>query len=71
MIKMLLYLIILLFLSHCSIDTKSGIWENTQNSTYNKKIKDIDFDEDLSFEEFKENVILYGKKSKFPKLTEN
>ena len=63
------YLIIMLFIfSHCSIDTKSGLWENKDSIIDEKKLIEIDFNKKLTFNEFKENVILYGKKSKFPIL---
>ena len=52
--------------SHCSIDTKSGLWEN-KNTVDNKiKLSEMNFYKELTFNEFKENVILYGKMSKFP-----
>ena len=56
----------LFIFSHCSIDTKSGLWENKDSINDKKKLNEIDFDKKLTFNEFKENVILYGKKSKFP-----
>tara|TARA_B100000959_G_C14617755_1_gene474876 strand:+ start:362 stop:577 length:216 start_codon:yes stop_codon:yes gene_type:complete len=60
------YLIIMLFIfSHCSIDTKSGLWENKNSTKVEKKLSEINFGKELSFEEFKENVILFGKKSKY------
>ena len=61
------YMIIMLFIfSHCSIDTKSGLWEN-KNTVDNKiKLSEMNFYKELTFNEFKENVILYGKMSKFP-----
>ena len=61
------YMIIVLFIfSHCSIDTKSGLWEN-KNTVDNKiKLSEMNFYKELTFNEFKENVILYGKMSKFP-----
>jgi len=63
------YLILMLFIfSHCSIDTKSGLWENKDSIIDEKKLIEIDFNKKLTFNEFKENVILYGKKSKFPIL---
>jgi len=65
----IIYLIIMLFIfSHCSIDTKSGLWENKDSINDKKKLNEIDFNKKLTFNEFKENVILYGKKSKFPIL---
>ena len=61
------YMIIMLFIfSHCSIDTKSGLWENKNTIDNKKKSPEINFNKELTFNEFKENVILYGKKSKFP-----
>jgi len=56
----------LFIFSHCSIDTKSGLWENKDSINDKKKLNEIDFNKKLTFNEFKENVILYGKKSKFP-----
>ena len=56
----------LFIFSHCSIDTKSGLWENKDSINDEKKLNEIDFNKKLTFNEFKENVILYGKKSKFP-----
>ena len=63
------YLFITLFaLTHCSIDTKSGLWENKKNIKEEKQLSKIDFSEELTFNEFKNKVILYGKKSKFPNI---
>ena len=65
------YLIIILFLfSHCSIDTKTGLWEDKNLINNDKKLTEINFNTELTFEDFKKNVILYGKKSKYPKLME-
>ena len=58
----------LFIFSHCSIDTKSGLWENKDSINDEKKLNEIDFNKKLTFNEFKENVILYGKNSKFPIL---
>ena len=55
-------------LSHCSIDTKSGLWENKNYTKSEQKISNINFTKELTFQEFKENVILYGKKSEFPSI---
>jgi len=63
------YLIIMLFIfSHCSIDTKSGLWENKNTLNDEKKLSEISFDKELTFENFKKNVVLFGKKSKYPNL---
>ncbi len=58
----------LFIFSHCSIDTKSGLWENKNTVDNKKKLSEINFNKELNFNEFKENVILYGKKSKFPNI---
>ena len=59
----------LFIFSHCSIDTKSGLRENKNIINNDKKLSEIDFNKKLTFFEFKENVILYSKKSKFPVIT--
>ena len=56
-------------LSHCSIDTKSGLWENKNTIDNKKKSSEINFNKELTFNEFKENVVLYGKNSKYPIIT--
>tara|TARA_B100000953_G_C17806724_1_gene353947 strand:- start:353 stop:565 length:213 start_codon:yes stop_codon:yes gene_type:complete len=64
------YMIIMLFIfSHCSIDTKSGLWENKNTIDSKKKSSEINFNKELTFDEFKENVILYGENSKYPIIT--
>ena len=64
------YLVLLLIiLSHCSIDTKSGLWENKNVINDEKNLSEINFDKELTFNEFKKNVILYGQKSKHTKIT--
>ena len=68
MIRLIVPLILLLFLTNCSVDTKSGFWKNKKESKIIKKISDIRFDYDLSFNQFKENAIDYGKLSNYPKL---
>ncbi len=68
MIRLILALILLLLLTNCSVDTKSGFLKNKKESKIIKKISDIRFDYDLSFNQFKENAIEYGKLSNYPKL---
>ena len=66
MIKIFInYLIFLLLLSNCSINTDSSFWDNNINK---KQVTEISFDYGLSYEEFKNNIIQYGKISSFPKL---
>ena len=57
-------------LSHCSVDTKSGLWKNKNSNLDGKKISEINFEKDLDFENFKKNVIKYGKKSNYPNIME-
>ena len=59
----------LFIFSHCSLDTKSGLWENKNTIDNKKKLSEINFNKELTFDEFKENVILYGKNSKYPIIT--
>ncbi len=70
MFKLLNLIIILLFVTNCSIDTKTGIWENKNEISTDTELSLLSFDENLTFDEFKNNVIIYGKKSKYPKLME-
>ena len=57
-------------LSHCSLDTKSGLWESKNLEKDEQKMSEINFDKELSFGEFKKNVVLFGKKSNYPNLME-
>ena len=63
-------IIILIFITNCSIDTKTGIWDNKKDISTDKELSSLNFDEYLTFDEFKNNIIIYGKKSKYPKLME-
>ena len=67
MYKKYLIVIFVLF-SGCSIDNKTGIWNNKLETSTNEQVYNFIFDEKSSFDEFKKNIILYGKKSDFPKL---
>tara|TARA_B100002052_G_scaffold288898_1_gene305623 strand:+ start:208 stop:423 length:216 start_codon:yes stop_codon:yes gene_type:complete len=70
MAKYKFLLLIVFMLSHCSIDTKSGLWKNKNSIKNVKKISELNFNKDLSFDNFKKNVVLYGKKSNYPNLME-
>tara|TARA_B100001769_G_C21589471_1_gene332753 strand:+ start:235 stop:450 length:216 start_codon:yes stop_codon:yes gene_type:complete len=70
MLKINLLLLTLFALSHCSIDTKTGLWENKKSIKDERKVSEIVFDKELSFDDFKKNVVLYGKKSNYPNLME-
>ena len=68
MIKKTIYILLFLSITACSVDTKTGIWENNKDPLAKKSLTMITFSENLSYKEYKENIILYGKKSKFPNL---
>ena len=70
MLKINYLIVMIILLSHCSIDTKSGMWENKNSNDDKREITEINFDSDLSFEEFNKNVVVYGKKSNYPNLME-
>ncbi len=70
MFRLLKLTIILIFVTSCSIDTKTGIWENKKDISTETELSLLSFDENLTFDEFKNNVIIYGKKSEYPKLME-
>tara|TARA_B100001741_G_scaffold234337_1_gene195418 strand:+ start:122 stop:265 length:144 start_codon:yes stop_codon:yes gene_type:complete len=46
------------------------MWENKNSNDDKREITEINFDSDLSFEDFNKNVVLYGKKSNYPNLME-
>ncbi len=68
MFKIYLFSLFIFFLAACSVDTKTGFWENKLTKTSETQLSELSFDEKLSFEEYKKNVIAYGKKSNFPNL---
>ncbi|MBD1145731.1 hypothetical protein IDH13_02375 [Pelagibacterales bacterium SAG-MED34] len=68
-----IFIILLIFsLSHCSLNHPVSMWNIDEDSTdkdiSNKDISKLNFENETSFEEFKKNVIKYGKISEFPKL---
>ena len=69
MLKINYFILIFFILSHCSIDTKSGLWQNKNSINEEKNLSEINFNKELTFKEFKNNIILYGKKSKYPIIT--
>ena len=63
-----IFIILLIFsLSHCSLNHPVSMW-NIEDDNTDKDISKLNFDNETSFEEFKKNVIQYGKISDFPKL---
>ncbi len=66
--KILIFIFLFLMFSACSVDTKTGLWENKLDPVSDKSLSDLRFDKELSYDEYKINIITYGKKSSFPEL---
>ena len=63
-----IFIILLIFsLSHCSLNHPVSMWSIEEDSKDND-ISKLNFENETSFDEFKKNVIKYGKISDFPKL---
>ena len=63
-----IFIILLIFtLSHCSLNHPVSMW-NIEGDSTDKDVSKLNFENETSFEEFKKNVIQYGKISDFPKL---
>ena len=65
--RYLLFIIFLLTIS-CSIDTKSGIWNQKINKMKLSKTNINDLNKKLQFNEYKEVIVNYGKYSDFPNI---
>ena len=70
MVKFNFLILMIFILSHCSVDTKSGLWENKNSEKDKRKMSELNFNKELSFDDFKKNVVLYGKKSNYPNIME-
>ena len=70
MVKFNFLILMIFILSHCSIDTKSGLWESKNSEKDERKMSELNFSKELSFDEFKKNVVLHGKNSNYPNLME-
>ena len=70
MVKFNFFILLIFILSHCSVDTKSGLWENKNSEKDERKMSELNFNKELSFDDFKKNVVLYGKKSNYPNIME-
>tara|TARA_B100000579_G_C22773850_1_gene825493 strand:- start:377 stop:595 length:219 start_codon:yes stop_codon:yes gene_type:complete len=68
--KSVFFIIIFFIISHCSVDNKTGLWIDKKNPDIKIELSKINFDKKLTYEEFRKNVVLFGKKSKYPKLME-
>ena len=67
MFKKILIISFLIILSHCSLNHPVSMW-NADDENTNSDITKLNFENETSFDEFKSNIIKYGKLSNFPKL---
>ena len=67
MYKKILIISLLIILSHCSLNHPVSMWKVEEENT-NSDITKLNFENETSFDEFKNNVIKYGELSDFPKL---
>tara|TARA_B100000965_G_scaffold261167_1_gene220245 strand:+ start:290 stop:505 length:216 start_codon:yes stop_codon:yes gene_type:complete len=70
MVKFNFFILMIFILSHCSIDTKSGLWESKNSEKDERKMSELNFSKELNFDDFKKNVVLYGKKNSYPNIME-
>jgi len=66
--KILAMLFLLVFVFACSLDTKSGIWNEKKVINQKSTLSLEELNQDLTFDEYKLIIIEYGKKSKFPEI---
>ena len=66
--KIIAMFLLLIFISACSLDTKSGIWNEKKVINQKSTLSLEDQNHDLTFDEYKLIIIEYGKKSKFPEI---
>lgn len=66
--KILAMLFLLVFVFACSLDTKSGIWNEKKVINQKSTLSLGELNQDLTFDEYKLIIIEYGKKSKFPEI---
>ena len=67
MYKKILMILFIIILSHCSLNHPVSMWKAEEENT-NSDITKLNFENETSFDEFKNNIIKYGELSKFPKL---
>ena len=67
MYKKILMMLFLIILSHCSLNHSVSV-QSEGDANKNSDITKLNFENETSYNEFKNNVIKYGKLSKFPKL---
>ena len=68
--RQIVLLIIFFITTSCSLDTRTGVWENKKKMTALKNLEKINFAEINDFTEFKKYVIRYGNISEFPDIND-
>jgi len=66
--KIIALFFLLVFISSCSLDIKSGIWNEKKVLNQKTTLNFEDLNQDLTFDEYKSIIIEYGKNSKFPEI---
>ena len=64
--KILIILLIFLFLNNCSNQNFGSFLKKKNDDMIEKP--NLDIDKNISFEDFKNKIIIYGKNSSFPSL---
>tara|TARA_A100001015_G_scaffold191567_1_gene213413 strand:+ start:1853 stop:2059 length:207 start_codon:yes stop_codon:yes gene_type:complete len=67
MFKSFFIILTIFLLSHCTMNNSISM-RNIEEGSTDDIISKLNFDNETSFDEFKKNIIKYGKISKFPKL---
>ena len=78
MIKKTILLSICIFLLNCSLNSNSEFWNNKNKKVLKKNdkkeninyVKKINLNENLTYSQFKEKFINYGKVSDFPNISD-
>ena len=65
--KIIVMLFLLVLISACSLNTRSGFWNEKKVNTLTLD----NLDTDLTYDEYKTIIIEYGKRSKFPEINVN
>ena len=65
--KIIVMIFLLVLISACSLNTRSGFWNEKKVNTLTLD----NLDTDLTYDEYKTIIIEYGKKSKFPEINVN
>ena len=64
--RILIFLLIFLFINNCSNQNFGSFLKKKKDDIVQKP--NLDIDKNISYEDFKNKIINYGKKSSFPSL---